>query len=192
MRWSLSILFAVSLSGCAIMQYASLNNAPSDVVLLSLKGDQYHHVVGSLATDVPDPYVVTSNDGGQVTVNLNDSFRSQFLVYLRTKFYNFATDSSAGTDSSYAVSYRLLSANTSYNFDRAPLNLGVGEARAECTLVVVISVTRGGKSLGSATITAPASSTAGSTWRETLGTAMNDAISKSIIMSDRFLQTVGL
>ncbi len=185
-------LLAIGLSSCAMMQYATLNSAPSDVVLLSLKGDQYHHVVGAIATDIADPYVVTSNDGGQVTVNLNDSFRSQLLVYLRTKFYNFTTDSSAQGDSSYVLSYRLISANTSYRYNAAPLNLGVGEARSECTLVVSISVTRGGKAIGNATVTAPSSSTAGSTWRQTLGAAMNDAISKSIIMSDRFLQTVGL
>jgi hypothetical protein len=201
-----TFLYLFTFLGCAGSADVTLRQAPSDLLLLSVKQSPAIALY-QFRSEIPDNYVYTNARGYQFFFSLNWAYLKNLQAYLQTKFLQ----SRDTTKLTYYFDITIESVSMKYQFNQSSGDVISdwadalsrrgrdqvhGEGVAGCELRVRVTVNQNNKTIGDKLIVTSVNSSerfSSSTSVERIyGMAVDDCISKSLIFIDKYLSSIGI
>ena len=195
------IFFTILLQGCS--STISLSRSPSDLVLVTIKPNNKDFIFYTTDSRVTEPFEY-KNNGYSYVFPINKAFKNNIDSYMQTKFSKILSLSTKN-DSTFIIKYDLKDFEIEYNLEQSTgdvlnsifgKNGDQGDAIVDVKMTVSVSISRGGKIISEKNVVST------SRFSEYLqkdlklenvyGKAVNDGISKCVIMIDKYLVSVDL
>lgn len=203
--WALPfmILLASLGSGCSFSSTITLDQAPSDMILISIVPNNTQAVGYEVRSAIADLFEYQQNTDFKVILPVVLAFRNHIDLYMHTKFTHVSTDSVL-SDENINMTVTLSDFEVKYNIENVSTlavlaGKGVeGDASVNAQIIVNIRITKENNIVSEKNIIANAQSAekfdSGEhrSVEELYRVAVDGAIEKSIIMIDKFLSSEGL
>ncbi|MEW6004577.1 MAG: hypothetical protein AB1695_04600 [Stygiobacter sp.] len=182
----------------------SLSRSPSDLVLVMIKPNNNDNVLYSVDSKIVEPFEYKNSAGYSFYFPINSAFRNNIDTYMQTKFSKIL-NTQTKNDSTFSVKYELRNFEIAYDLEQ---NTGEvlsslfgkggtqGNAIVDVKLTVFVNVSKNGKTISEKNIISTSKYSEylqyGVKIESIYEKAVNDGISKCIIMIDKYLVSVNL
>jgi len=194
----IALILLIFFSACSTQ--VILRRAPSDLVLLSVQPNNKTDVFYAFRSELSDPFRYNNRSTHAFEFDLNGSYASNLRTYMGMKFSKLR-DRLFLADSCTVLEFTLKAVFFNYGRNQSTIeqlsaafgNPERGDAVLSVEIHTTVKVLRGGKPIGQKAIVATANSDAPltSNMGSLFASTMNDGISKSMIMIDKYLVSIG-
>ena len=196
---ALFVLFILFLSGCS--NTIRLNNAPSDLVLVSVTPNNSDSVNYSVDSRIPEPYKYTAGFD-KFKFAFNDAFKRNIETYMITKFSKVRYGADLAGDG-IAISYVVENLELEYDLQQDAIDVVgslvtknlYGTFIASTMISVRVSVYRNSQLINEKLVLSNVEKSVdvgGKSVEILLKEALDDGISKTMIMIDKYLVSLGI
>lgn len=184
----------------------NLSRSPSDLVLVMIKPNNNDEVNYSVDSKVVEPFEYKIS-GHSIYFHINTAFKNNIDVYMQTKFSKVSKllDLKSNTDSIYSVNYELKNFEVAYNLEQSTGDVILtwldsegqkGNVIIDAILTVFVNISKNGKTISEKNVISTSRYSEylkpGVKVESIYEKAVNDGISKCIIMIDKYLVAVNL
>lgn len=193
-------LFILLLCGCS--NTIRLSNAPSDLVLVSLTPNNSDETNYYLKSEIPEPYEYAVSGIEKYKFGFNEAFRNNIETYMMTKFSNVRYGQDL-TEKGISIKYKITDLDLDYEFHQDAIDF-VGSLVMEklygtfivsIRTAVSVSVYRNSTFVNEKLILTnieKSGDVGGKSTETLLKEALDDGISKTIIMIDKYLTSLSI
>jgi len=156
MKTNLALPFLLTLLSILFFRCSStitLENVPSDLVLVTISPNNDSTVSYEYHTFVPEPFVYSNSIGYKYRIPINNALKSNIESYMQTKFNKLLVDQSHNNNQLLKIIYELKTFSVDYHLGQNPKDIIVsvlgdnglqGTATVESKLVLNINVLKDG------------------------------------------------
>jgi len=198
MKTFVVIIFALALAACS--STVNLQQSPSDLVLVNVQRNSNSPVTYTFSSRLPDEFRTVNNSSSSYVFYLNNSMQNNIAFYMQNKFDKLGDS----VGSHVSLAFRLDSANISYKYSQNAAEvmsalLGgktSGETVINTKLFVHLAAQNSDSTLLDREVVSEnqySKATSGDERVEDIySEGVNGAISKFIILTDKYLKSCGL